>query len=167
MLVTVVENPTVNQVTYEGNKAVDTTKLKDVVQLKIRGIYSTARANADVERIRDLYKKQGRVATVITAKTAPLTENRVDVTFQVKEADVRKVLSISFNGARAFTPSQLRDAIATTESSWLDILRDSATYDTDRLELDQTLLRRYYQTHGYPDVRITAPPPQLDPEGKG
>ncbi len=167
VLVTVVENPTVNQVTYEGNKAVDTTKLKDVVQLKIRGIYSTARANADVERIRDLYKKQGRVATVITAKTAPLTENRVDVTFQVKEADVRKVLSISFNGARAFTPSQLRDAIATTESSWLDILRDSATYDTDRLELDQTLLRRYYQTHGYPDVRITAPPPQLDPEGKG
>lgn len=167
IVVSVQENPTVNAVGFSGNTALDAAKLGAVVQLKARGIYSPARAQADIERMRGLYKKLGRVTTVIKAKTTAQSENRVDVVFEVSEGDVRKVLRIGFAGNRAFRDAQLRDVIATTESSWLDILRDSSLFDADRIEVDRAMLARYYHGHGYPDARITARAPQLDAGGHG
>src|SRR5215470_8972174 len=62
VLITVIENPIINQVAFEGNSEVDKEALRNEVQLKPRSVFTRARVQADVQRILDVYRRQGRYA---------------------------------------------------------------------------------------------------------
>ena len=51
VVVTVVENPLVNQVVFEGNSALSEDKLTEEVTIKPRGIYTRAKVQEDVGAI--------------------------------------------------------------------------------------------------------------------
>src|SRR5262245_6103240 len=163
----VVENPIVSAVTFEGQRAIDKPKLEPLVQLKPRMRYTASRGHADAVRLRDYYRRQGRLATTVEAKSVASGEGRVDVAFVIREGEVTKVDSISFRGNRAFSPAQLRDVISTSQSGWLDIFKQAAFYDPDRIDRDKELLRRHYLKNGFPDARVHAPHAAQNEEGTG
>jgi outer membrane protein insertion porin family len=165
--VRVVENPIVSAVSYEGNVALDKAKLEEQVQLKPRARYTAAKAHADTVRVREAYRRLGRLATTVTTKTADKGDGRVDVVFVVKEGEVTKVDSISFVGNRAFSERQLRDVISTSQSGWFDILKSGAFYDPERIERDREMLLRHYQKNGFPDARVTAAEAVKNAQGTG
>jgi outer membrane protein insertion porin family len=152
VLVTVVEN----QVAFEGNSEVDQPTLLNEVQLKPRSVYTRARALADVQRILDVYRRQGRFAASVEPKLIELDQNRVNLVYEIKEGAATKVQKITFVGNRAFSDSQLRDIVSTTQSGWFDFIKGTNIYDPDRVNLDKELLRQYYLKNGYADVRIVA-----------
>jgi outer membrane protein insertion porin family len=156
LVITVVENPVVRNVTFEGASAIDKAKLKDEVELKPGARFSVAKAHAGAVKLRELYKRAGRLTTTVEMKTEPKGEGSVDLTFMIKEGEVNKVDSIQFRGNRAFSDSQLRDVISTSQSGWFDFLKSAAFYDPERLDLDRHLLRRHYLKNGYPDVAVSA-----------
>jgi len=78
-----------------------------------------------------------------------------------------KVKAINFIGNRAFSDSQLRDIITTTQSSLFDFIKGTNIYDPDRLSLDRELLRQYYLRNGYADARIVSAGAELDRDGSG
>ena len=51
LVVQVVENPIINQVIFEGNRAHDDEKLSEEIQAAPRGVFTAARVQADVQRI--------------------------------------------------------------------------------------------------------------------
>ncbi|MCB1504777.1 MAG: outer membrane protein assembly factor BamA [Hyphomicrobiaceae bacterium] len=167
VVVTVVENPVVSQVAFEGNSEVDTATLQNEVQLKPRAVFTRAKAQADVQRILDVYRRQGRFAAAVEPKLIELDENRVNVVFEIAEGGTTKVKGINFVGNHAFSDSQLRDIVTTTESGWFDFLKGTAVYDPDRLNLDRELLRQYYLKNGYADARIISGNAELAPDGTG
>jgi outer membrane protein insertion porin family len=156
VLVTVVENPVISQVAFEGNSEVDNPTLLNEVQLKPRSVYTRARALADVQRILDVYRRQGRFAASVEPKLIELDQNRVNLVYEIKEGAATKVQKVTFVGNRAFSDSQLRDIVSTTQSGWFDFLKGTNIYDPDRVNLDKELLRQYYLKNGYADVRIVA-----------
>lgn len=165
VVVHVAENPTVASVSFEGNKELQKSALEPAIQLAPRAAYTPAKAHADSNRLRDLYRDKGRLTTTVEPKVTPLSENRVDVAFVIKEGPVVKVESITFTGNRAFSERVLKGTMRTAESGWLDILKDSATYRADALEVDRELIRRYYQRHGFPDAKVSPPDAKLNPTG--
>lgn len=167
LVVVVMENPTVNQVAFEGNSEVDTDTLRNEVQLKPRSIFTRARAQADVQRIRDVYQRQGRFAASIEPQLIELEQNRVNVVFVIDEGSATKVKGINFIGNSAFTDSQLRDIISTSQSGWFDFLKGTSIYDPDRLALDKELLRQFYLKNGYADARVLSANAELDVDGSG
>ena len=167
VLVTVVENPVISQLAFEGNSEVDAATLTAEVQLKPRSVYTRARALADVQRILDVYRRQGRFAASVEPKLIQLDENRVNLVFEINEGGATKVQKITFVGNRAFSDSQLRDIISTTQSGWFDFLKGTNVYDPDRVNLDKELLRQYYLKNGYADVRVVAGNAELDRGGAG
>jgi outer membrane protein insertion porin family len=167
VLVTVVENPVINQVAFEGNSEADKDTLLAEVQLKPRSVFTRARAQADVQRILDVYRRQGRFAAVVDPKLIELDNNRVNVVFEINEGAATKVKAINFIGNRAFSDSQLRDIITTTQSSLFDFIKGTNIYDPDRLSLDRELLRQYYLRNGYADARIVSAGAELDRDGSG
>lgn len=167
VIVTVVENPVVSQVAFEGNSEVDNDTLKGEVQLKPRSVYTRAKARADVQRILDVYRRQGLFAAHVEPKLIELDQNRVNVVFEISEGGTTKVKGINFVGNHAFSDSQLRDIVTTTESGWFDFLKGTAIYDPDRLSLDRELLRQYYLKNGYADARVVAGNAELAPDGTG
>lgn len=167
LVVNVVENPSINQVAFEGNSEVDTATLQAEVQLKPRSIFTRARAQADVQRILDVYQRQGRFAASVEPQLIELEQNRVNVVFVITEGIATKVKGIAFVGNHAFSDEQLRDIISTTQSGWFDFLKGTAVYDPDRINLDRELLRQYYLKNGYADARVISANAELDVDGSG
>jgi outer membrane protein insertion porin family len=167
VLITVVENPVINQVAFEGNSEVDKDTLKNEVQLKPRSVFTRARVQADVQRILDVYRRQGRFAASVEPKIIELDSNRVNLVFEITEGAATKVKAINFIGNHAFTDTQLRDVITTSQSGLLDFLKGTNIYDPDRLALDRELLRQYYMKNGYADARIVSAGAELDRDGSG
>src|SRR5690606_15284434 len=114
--VQVVENPVVNQVAFEGNRDVDDAALNAEVQLKPRAVYTRAKVQGDVQRILDVYRRQGKFSANVEPKVIELDQNRVNVVFEIQEGGSTKVKSIQFIGNHAFSDSQLRDVITTQQS---------------------------------------------------
>jgi outer membrane protein insertion porin family len=167
VIVRVLENPVVNQVAFEGNSEVDTDTLRNEVQLKPRTVFTRARAQADVQRILDVYTRQGRFAASVEPKIIELEQSRVNVVFEISEGGATKVKGVNFVGNSAFTDQQLRDIISTTQQGWFDFLKGTSIYDPDRMNLDRELLRQYYLKNGYADARVTAAQADLDRDGSG
>ncbi len=167
VIVVVVENPIINRVVFEGNSAIDDKTLTSEIQLKPRSIFTRARAQADVSRVLDVYNRQGRFAARVEPKIINLEQNRVDLVFEIQEGPSTKVRGINFIGNQAFSDSNLRDVITTTETSVFSFFKPTNVYDPDRLNLDRELLRQYYLKNGYADVRIISAIADLDREGKG
>ncbi len=167
VLVTVVENPVVAQVAFEGNREVDADTLRAEVQLKPRSVYTRARALSDVQRILDIYRRRGLFAATVEPKLIELDQNRVNVVFEINEGKTTKVKSISFLGNRAFSDSQLRDIISTGQAGLFDFLKSNSVYDPDRVSLDRELLRQYYLKNGYADMRVVAANAELERDGSG
>lgn len=167
VIVTVVENPVINQVVFEGNSEIDDETLTGEVQLKPRSVFTRARVQADVQRILDVYQKQGLFAAVVEPQIIELEQNRVDLVYEISEGPTTKVNSINFIGNSAFSDSTLREVVTTTEKSWLSFFKSTDVYDPDRLNLDRELVRQFYLKNGYADAQVVSATADLDPSGQG
>ncbi|HSD92951.1 MAG TPA: outer membrane protein assembly factor BamA [Methyloceanibacter sp.] len=167
MVIIVVENPIVSRVAFEGNREVDDETLAAEVQIKSRAVYTRARVQSDVGRILNVYRRQGLYAAQVNPKIINLDNNRIDVVYEVTEGPTTKVRGINFIGNTAFSDSQLRYIISTTQTNILSFLKGSNIYDPDRLNLDRELLRQFYLKNGYADVRILSATADLDRDGRG
>jgi outer membrane protein insertion porin family len=167
VVIIVVENPIVAKVAFEGNKEIEDDTLASEVQLKPRAVYTRARVQADVQRILELYRRQGLYAAQVDPKIINVENNRIDVVFEINEGPTTKVRAINFIGNSAFSDSQLRYVISTTQTNWLSFLKSTNIYDPDRLNLDRELLRQFYLKNGYADVRIISATADLDRDGRG
>jgi outer membrane protein insertion porin family len=165
--VAVVENPIVNRVAFEGNSKVSDEVLTPEVQLRARAVFTPQQAQADRQRILDLYARRGRFAARVEPKIIQLDQNRVDVVFEIREGEAALVSRVSFVGNTAFSDGRLRDVVATREQAWYRILSTSDIYDPERLNFDRELLRRYYLRQGYADVEVTGAVAELSPDRTG
>lgn len=166
LVVSVKENPIVNRVVFEGNRRLDDDRLSSEVQIKPRQAFSRTKVQAEVQRILDLYRRQGRFSATVEPKTIALDQNRVDLVFEINEGPVTGVRAINFVGNSAFSDGTLRQAIQTKESAWYRILSNDDTYDPDRLTFDREMLRRYYLREGYADFRVLSAVAELTPDRK-
>jgi outer membrane protein insertion porin family len=167
VVVKVAENPIVEHVYLEGNAAVDKAKLEEQIQLKPRARYTAAKGHADALRLREHYRRLGRLATAVEPSVTYQSDGRVEVTYVIKEGEVTKVDSIGFVGNRAFTASQLRDVISTSQSGWFDVLKSAAFYDPERINQDKDMLRRHYLKQGFPDARVVSAEAIQNAQGTG
>ena len=166
LIVSVVENPIINRIAFEGDDRLETEILRSEVQLRPRIIYTRTRVQNDVKRILDLYRRTGRFAATVEPKVVQLPQNRVDLIFEIDEGPLTGIRRISFIGNRAFSDGALRDVIQTTETRWYRFLTSDDTYDPDRLTFDRELLRRHYLKTGYADFRMVSAVAELSPDRK-
>lgn len=164
LVVTVVENPIINRIAFEGNLRIEDDVLAAEVQLRPRVVYTRTRVQADVQRLLEIYRRSGRFAATVEPKVIQLDQNRVDLVFEIDEGALTTVRRISFIGNEAFSDSDLRDEIQTEESRWYGFLTSDDTYDPDRLAFDRELLRRFYLDEGYADFRVVSAIAELTPD---
>ena len=167
ILVTVVENPVINKVAFEGNHKVKDEQLAGEVQSKPRGTFSRALVQNDTQRIYEIYQRNGRYDVQVVPKVIDLPNGRVDLVFEINEGAKTGVEKIIFVGNNAFSDYRLKDVIKTSVTNWLSFLKSSDIYDADRVEVDRDLLRRFYLRNGFADVRIVSAVGEYNPEGKG
>jgi outer membrane protein insertion porin family len=167
VLVTVVENPVIGKVAFEGNKKVKDEQLSAEIQSKPRGTLSRPMVQSDAQRIAEIYRHSGRYDVHVTPEIIEQPNNRVDLVFTINEGGKTGVKSIEFVGNQAYSSYRLKDIIKTRESNLLSFLGGADVYDPDRVEADRDLIRRFYLKHGYADVQVVAALTEYDPDKKG
>lgn len=167
IVVSVVENPVIGRIAFEGNKKIKDEQLTAEVQSKARGTFSRAMVQSDTLRIAEIYRRSGRYDVTVTPEIIEQPNNRVDLVFTVNEGAKTSVKSIEFIGNTAFSSYRLRDVIKTHESNLLSFLSSGDIYDPDRVEADRDLIRRFYLKNGFADVQVVAALTEYDPEKKG
>ena len=165
LVIAVRENPVINRIILDGNKRLKDDKILPEIKLAPRQIFTRSAARADVDRILELYRRQGRFAARVEPKIVQLDQNRVDVVFEIHEGDLAKVRAINIIGNKAYPAGRLRKEMFTRQAGGvLGFLKSNDTYDPDRLAADQQKLRAFYLTQGYADFRVVQALAELTPD---
>jgi outer membrane protein insertion porin family len=167
IVVTVIENPVIDKIAFEGNRKVKDDQLKAEIQSKDRGTLSRPLVQSDVQRIVEVYRRGGRFDVKVEPKIIELANNRVNLVFEINEGEKTDIKTVEFVGNHAFSSYRLKDEIKTAETGLFAFMQTTNIYDTDRLEADRELLRRFYLKHGYIDVRVVSATGEYIPDRKG
>ncbi|HBM06059.1 MAG TPA: outer membrane protein assembly factor BamA [Erythrobacter sp.] len=164
VVITIVENPVINRIILEGNKRIKNDKILPEIRLSPRQIFTRSKVRADVARIIELYKRQGRFAATVEPKMVQLSQNRVDIVFEISEGPKSKVRQINIIGNDAFSDGELRGEMLTKQARLTSFFSSNTSYDPDRLAFDQQKLRQFYLTEGYADFRVVSAVAELTPD---
>jgi outer membrane protein insertion porin family len=166
ILVTVVENPVINSVVFQGNSKIKADVLSTVTTLKARDVLTNAKLQDNVIRLRDYYSSEGRGSAVITPQVTSLPDNRVNVVFVINEGARVGVTQITFVGNNAFPTQRLLSVITTKKTNWLSWLNKRDIYTDDKLAADQNALRQFYLNRGYADFQVISATATQDDKGE-
>ena len=164
VVIEIKENPVVNRIILEGNKRIKNDKIEPEIKLAPRQIFSRSKVRADVARIVELYKRQGRFAASVEPKLVQLDQNRVDIVFEITEGPKSKVQQINIIGNEKFSDGDLRGEMVTKQARFYRFFSSGTSYDPDRLAFDQQKLRQFYLTQGYADFRVVSAVAELTPD---
>ena len=167
LIVTVVEAPVIDRLAFEGNRQIKDEQLTQEIQSKTRGTLSRATVQADVQRIIEIYHRNGRFDVQVVPKIIQRPNTRVDLIFEIHEGEKTGIKAVNFVGNKAYSSYRLKDIIKTSESNLLSFLQTTDVYDPDRIEADRDLIRRFYLKHGFADVQVVSATGEYDPAKKG
>jgi len=164
LLISVVENPLINRVAFEGNKRVKSEQLQTELQLRPRTVFTRTKAQGDVKRIQEIYRRSGRFAVTVEPKLIELEQNRVDLVYEINEGAPTYVTRIDFVGNKKYSDSALKEVLQTKEERWYRFMSSDDSYDPDRVNYDRELMRRFYMKNGYADFRVVSSVAELTPD---
>ncbi|MBF0399412.1 MAG: outer membrane protein assembly factor BamA [Magnetococcales bacterium] len=164
LVVRVVENPMIREVTFEGNDAFSADDLKKIVTVKARAIYDRAKTERDLTALRQAYRVKGLFLAKIDLKVAELDSNQVDLVYRIKEGAKSKVQEVRIIGNHGLSDKQLIKKLLIQPSDWLSWYTDTDTYDREKLMYDQTQLRNVYLDNGYARVQVDSSVAELTPD---
>ena len=165
LVISVRENPVINRILLEGNKRLKDDKILPEIRLAPRQIFTRSAARSDVDRILELYRRQGRFAARVEPKIVQLDQNRVDVVFEIYEGDLAKIRQINIIGNNQYSDERVQKEMFSKEAGGLlGFMKSNDTYDPDRLAADQQKLRAFYLTEGYADFRVVSALAELTPD---
>lgn len=154
LVIRVSEYPTINQISFEGNRRINNDQLAQMVQSQPRRVYQPSLAIADASGIAQAYAAQGRLAARVDPKIIRRSDNRVDLVFEIREGRVTEIERISFTGNRAYSDRRLRQVLETKQAGILRTFIQRDTFQAERIPLDEQLLTDFYRSRGYADFRV-------------
>ena len=165
--ITVVELPTINRISIEGNRRVDDDNLRETIQSQERRVLTPAQGVRDASAIAEAYSVAGRIAARVTPRIIRRQDNRVDLVFEVFEGDVVEIERLSFVGNRAFSDRRLRRVVESKQAGLFRALIRTDTLIEDRVEFDKQILQDFYFSRGYVDFRTLSTNAELTEERDG
>ena len=167
LVINVVEYPTVNRVRFEGNRRIDDEALEALIGSTERRVFNPSQAQADAAAIAEAYSNEGRIAARVQPRIIRRDQNRVDLIFEIFEGDNVEIERLSFVGNRQYSDRRLRRVLGTKQAGLFRRLISRDTFREGQLEVDKQLLRDFYLSRGYVDMRTTAVNGQLTEERDG
>jgi len=162
---TVSERPLISEVHIEGNKKVSREDLDGAFKIRPNTIFEPDKVRRGIDEAKKLYEKKGYLDAKITYTTKPVAGDAVVLTYKVEEGNVVRISDLTFEGARAFKPSELRKVMQTKESWIFSFLTGAGNLDNEVLKTDIERLTAFYYDHGYIDVKIDEPVVQREKDG--
>ena len=167
LIITVEEYPTINEISFEGNKKFTDEKLESFLVTQSNFVFSPETLKKDLNALQTVYKNSGRYSAKVQPKIINLSNNRVNLIFEIYEGNVLEIEKINFVGNREYSNRRLRRVLSSKQAGILRkiILRD--TLVEEKISLDKKLLIDFYRSRGFADFKINDVSTELSEEKDG
>lgn len=164
LVVKVVENPTVNKVSFEGNQAYSKEELEKIIHIKAQTLYNRSTTERDLAALRQAFRIKGFFLAKIDLVTKPLEQNLVDLVFQIDEGEKSRVQKVRIIGNKELSEKKLTKKLLIQQSGFFSWFTDDDAYDRDKLLFDQSQLRNVYLDEGYAKVQVESSVAEMTPD---
>ncbi len=153
--INVKENPIIQNVNYEGIKA---NKIKDEISknlnLKSRSSFSKNLLEKDNDIIKDILKNFGYYFPKIDVYIEQLSDNKINLKYNIDIGEKAKIKKISFIGDKKFKDKKLKSVIITEEYKFWKFITGKKFLNENLIDLDLRLLKNFYLNKGYYNIQI-------------
>jgi len=165
LVFTVTEKPTVRSIQLAGNVVFDEEDIRKSLTLKKGSILNIYTVRNDMRRIEEMYKEKNYHNVSVSYQIQPQKNNQADVEYQIDEGRKILIKKILFTGNAAFTESQLKKEIATSEESILSWFTSAGDLNQEILNQDSARLTAFYHNNGYIRARVGDPQVEFEEDG--
>jgi outer membrane protein insertion porin family len=153
----VIENPIIQNIIYNGIKSDDLLKdITDDLVLLDRSSFVQNFVEIDRQKILNNLKNKGYFFSDIQIKTEDLSNNRINLIYDINLGNKAKIAKISFLGNKIFKDKELKSVILSEEYKFWKFISGKKYLNTDLVEFDKRLLENFYKNNGYYDVKISS-----------
>ncbi len=154
----VYEKPVLVEILFEGNDAISTERLKDNVSIPLQTFLDKVTLTRQIETLAALYEKEAYYRAEIVPVIHRVTEEKVTLTFLIKEGEQAYIRKIRLNGVSALKEKKVKKAMETKEYFWLTSWASgSGTYQSETLTADMDRIKDFYLDRGYLQVQVDRP----------
>ncbi len=161
LVVVVDEKPSVGDIRFVGNDAIDDDELTEEIGLRVDAILDESRVRAGAVRIADMYREKGFYLVEVVPHIEPGGPGEVVVRYEVREGERVRVERVSFVGNERLTDRQLSRSIYTRPGSLLSFITQTGKFKEQEFQNDLQRLRFAYYEEGHLDVIIGDPTVEL------
>jgi outer membrane protein insertion porin family len=169
LVISVVERATVGEIDVEGNSAIPSDKLKDLLKeygLAKGRVFQRSSLEYVTKALKQGYNARGKYNAKITTKVRPLSDNRVAILVRISEGRVSRIKDIKISGNHAFTDGALIDQMSIAPASVFGYFSKKDQYSKENLDASLEALRSFYMDRGYMKFRILSSQVMLSPDKK-
>ena len=151
------EYPIIQNVVYEGVKSSEMLEeIKKEVNLKSRSSFNEILLIKDKDNIAGKLKNLGYYFAEIETSVEELSDNKVNLVFNISIGKKAKIKKISFIGNKIYKDKKLKSIILSEEYKSWKFLSGKKFLNEAMIEYDKRLLNNFYLNKGYFNVVINS-----------
>ena len=151
------ESSLVENVTIKGPKSKTLiSDLKKNLQVKSRTSYNEILFLEDKKNITEALKQKGYFFSKVDVMIEELSDNKINLIYNVEIGDKAKIKKISFIGDKIFKDRKLRSVIVSEEYKFWKFISGKKFLNQNLIDLDERLLKNFYLNKGFYNVKINS-----------
>ena len=161
-----IEYPVINQLILVGEPSKKySEQIKKLMGLKEKQSFIKSFLSKDIELIKNLYSSIGYNSSKVEAKIKNIDDRSVELAIEIERGNKTKISSISFIGDKKIRERRLRDIIVSEEDKFWKVISNNSNFNRNQVELDLRLLKNYYKSIGYYDIKIDSNTAEFNQDG--
>ena len=169
LVITVLERPSVAEITVEGNSVLETEDIIDNMasaDIAEGQIFTRAALEAIQQGIQEVYSSRGRYGASVEVTVDELPRNRVSISLDINEGEESRIRHINVVGNEAFEEEQLLDLFELGTKPWYMFLSRKDRYSREQFSGDLERLESFYLDNGYVEFSVDSTPISITPDRK-
>jgi outer membrane protein insertion porin family len=170
------EKPFITEIVFDGNEHLTEEKLKEKTTIKSQTFLDPQQVKESAESIRQIYLRDGYYNAQVIPVIQALDEDRKRLTFHVTEGEKARVKTVTFEGLRAATKTEIFNVISTRE--WIpwyglftkfklpSMVSDAGVLKREEMANDVERIKEVLLNKGYFNVRVGQPSVELSEDQK-
>ncbi|MAF78507.1 MAG: hypothetical protein CME60_10110, partial [Halobacteriovoraceae bacterium] len=151
------EKPIITNIIFRGNDEIDADDLKGSLKTKEYAILDVNTIQNDAQAIVKQYEEKGFYLAKVKYDLEKISDENVNLVFNIKEFDKVLVKKILFLGNKAFQDDELKGIMETREEGLFSFMSGSGNFKEFNFQTDIERIKYFYKTKGYLQVNVGTP----------
>lgn len=152
------EKPVIKEIKFSGHKALKTSELQEVLDLKPRSVLNLNAVQENLQKILKKYQEEAYLAAEVKYELETPKKGEVIVHYRINEGKKIKIKSIKFSGNKHFSDERLKKLLPETkEEGFFSWFTKSGIYKEETLERDLDAILAFYLQKGFYQAKVGKP----------